>query len=204
MELAKTYNIETERLIIRCYQPTDAIMFKLAIDASIEHLLPWMPWAKNEPEDLEIKVALLRKYRGEFDLGTDYTFGIFDKFEKELIGSTCLHTRLVPDAREIGYWITAKYINHGFATESTLALTKVGFEIEQLERIEIHCSVDNFRSQNIPKKIGYKNVPIVKNDTSPNMNDAKMIWTMSKEDYLQSEIKNFSIKAFDLCGKRLM
>lgn len=121
-----------------------------------------------------------------------------------MIGSTGLHTRLGPNAREIGYWIASKYINHGFATESTWALTKVGFEIEQLEKIEIHCSVDNFRSQNIPKKIGYKDVPIVKNDTSPNLNDAKMIWTMSKEDYLQTEIKHFSIKAYDSLGKRLM
>lgn len=58
MELAKTYKIETDRLIIRCYQPSDAIMFKQAIDSCIDHLLPWMPWAKDEPENIESKVAL--------------------------------------------------------------------------------------------------------------------------------------------------
>ncbi len=50
------YKIETERLIIRCYEPKDAQKLKLAIDESIEHLSPWMPWAKNEPETIEQKV----------------------------------------------------------------------------------------------------------------------------------------------------
>jgi len=33
-------------------------------------------------------------------------------------------------------------------------LTKAGFEIEHLERIEIHCAPNNIRSQRKPKKIG--------------------------------------------------
>ena len=86
--LAKTYKIETERLIIRCYEPKDAKLLKQSIDESLEHLIPWMPWAKNEPESLANKMGRLRKCRGQFDLGLDYTFGIFSKDEKKLIGST--------------------------------------------------------------------------------------------------------------------
>ncbi|HNF49765.1 MAG TPA: GNAT family protein [Chitinophagales bacterium] len=206
MELSKTYKIVTERLIIRCYEPCDASKFKQAIDSSIAHLLPWMPWAKDEPEDISVKVKRLRLYRGQFDLGIDYTFGIFDKNEKVLIGSTGLHTRLGINAREIGYWIAYDYINKGFATESTMALTKVGFELEYLEKIEIHCSVDNLKSQNIPRKIGYKLEKKLKMDILV-QDDAvvsKMIWTMHKEDYENSELKNFELKAFDNCGNRLI
>jgi RimJ/RimL family protein N-acetyltransferase len=47
------YKIITERLIIRCYEPSDAESLKSAIDESLEHLLPWMPWTKNEPETID-------------------------------------------------------------------------------------------------------------------------------------------------------
>ncbi len=32
--LAKTYKIETERLVIRCYKPKDAELLKISIDES--------------------------------------------------------------------------------------------------------------------------------------------------------------------------
>jgi len=44
------YRIETERLVIRCYEPRDAPLLKEAIDSSLEHLQPWMPWALDEPQ----------------------------------------------------------------------------------------------------------------------------------------------------------
>ena len=47
------YRIETERLVIRCYEPRDAAMAKEAIDSSLDHLRPWMPWTENEPQTLE-------------------------------------------------------------------------------------------------------------------------------------------------------
>jgi len=68
------YEIHTDRLIIRCYKPSDALSLKTAIDQSLDHLLPWMPWAKNEPEELSQKVERLRKYRGQFDLDLSYTY----------------------------------------------------------------------------------------------------------------------------------
>jgi hypothetical protein len=33
-----TYRIVTERLLLRCYDPTDAPILKAAIDGSLEHL----------------------------------------------------------------------------------------------------------------------------------------------------------------------
>src|SRR5262249_24384090 len=41
------YRIVTERLVLRCWEPSDAAALKEAVDASIDHLLPWMPWAVN-------------------------------------------------------------------------------------------------------------------------------------------------------------
>ncbi|MEO8416883.1 MAG: GNAT family protein, partial [Ginsengibacter sp.] len=203
MELTRTYRIETERLVIRCYEPPDASKLKDAITESLDHLLPWMPWAKNEPEDLEAKINRLRLFRGQFDLGQDYVFGIFDKTENELIGSTGLHTRAGEDAREIGYWIHVKYINKGFAKEAVSALTRVGFEVEQLSRIEIRCDPQNIRSKNIPEKLGYQLQASLKNDTSlPTAHDTDvMVWTMFKSGYEKSAIRTINFKAYDIIGR---
>ncbi len=203
--LAKTYKIETKRLIIRCYEPKDADRLKFSIDESLEHLIPWMPWAKSEPESIETKMERLRKYRGQFDLGLDYTFGIFSKDEKKLIGSTGLHTSLDNSSREIGYWINAKHIKKGYATETVKALIKVGFEIEQLERIEIRCAPNNIASQGVPKKLGFLHEGTLKNrttDTEGKLRDV-MIWTMFKEDYLKKDYSNFVFKAFNVINEQI-
>ena len=47
------YRIETERLVLRCWDPRDAPLLKDAIDSSLDHLRPWMPWAREEPKPLE-------------------------------------------------------------------------------------------------------------------------------------------------------
>ena len=202
---AKVYKIETERLIIRCYKPQDAIWLKKSIDESIEHLRPWMSWAKKEPGDIQAKLDRIRKCRGEFDLDIDYVFGIFNKNENMLIGSTGLHKRLDNNAREIGYWINVNHVKMGYATETVKALIKIGFQIEDLKRIQIKCAPNNHASQAIPKKLGFLHEATLKNrklDPSGNFRDF-IIWTMLKEDYLKSDLTEFGLTAFDIADHEI-
>lgn len=203
--LAKAYRVETERLVIRCYQPLDAALLKAAIDESLDHLRPWMPWAVHEPEPLEAKQGRMRKYRGQFDLGQDYVFGVFSKNEEIQIGSTGLHNRLEDEAREIGYWIRASYAGQGYATESTRALIKVGFEIEQLERIEIRCASNNLASQQVPRKLGFIHEATLRDRTVDPEGQPRdvMIWTLFKEDYLNSSLPETRIKAYGFSGDEI-
>lgn len=204
--MARIYKIETDRLVIRCYTPNDAAMLKAAVDSSIEHLLPWMHWAKNEPETIEKKIERLRTYRGNFDLDIDYTFGIFNKNETVLLGSTGLHTRIGNNAREIGYWISASQIQQGYATECCKALIKTGFEIEMLERIEIHCDTKNTRSSAIPQKLGFVHEATLHKRTCGTDNKLRdvMIWTLFKEDYPNTPASQIQINAFDVCANKIM
>jgi RimJ/RimL family protein N-acetyltransferase len=202
MDLAKTYRIETERLVLRCYEPGDASKLHAAITRSLEHLRPWLPWVQHEPKELEARVDLIRMFRGQFDLGMDYAFGIFDKMESEIIGSTGLHTRIGKNAREIGYWIGVDHIGKGYATEAVSALVRTGFAIEGLARIEIRCAPDNMRSQHVPEKLGFQMEGIIKRTLSENIVDT-MIWTMTKKDYESNPIRHLRIKTFDLAGRPL-
>ena len=72
-----------------------------------------------------------------------------------MLGGSGLHPRIGPGALEIGYWMRADAVGQGYATESTAALTRVAFEVADVERVEIHCSTENHASAAIPRKLGY-------------------------------------------------
>jgi RimJ/RimL family protein N-acetyltransferase len=141
--------------VIRCWEPRDASLLKAAIDSSLDHLRPWMPWAYDEPQTLAEKVELLRGFRGRFDLGQDYVYGIFSPRETEVLGGSGLHTRVGPEAFEIGYWVSASAAGRGIATETAAVLTRAGIELAGAERIEIKVDPSNEASLNVPRKLGY-------------------------------------------------
>src|SRR5213593_3183614 len=85
------YRIASDRLLVRCWDPADAPLLKEAVDASLDHLRPWMPWAYEEPQPVYEKVRLLRRFRGQFDLAKDFVYGIFAPDESEVFGGAGLH-----------------------------------------------------------------------------------------------------------------
>ena len=205
MELARTYKIETERLLIRCYEPSDALKMHSAITGSLEHLRPWVPWARQEPRELEWMEGFVRRFRGQFDLGQDAVFGIFDKTGAEQIGGTGLHNRIGKDAREIGYWINVLHINRGFATEAVMALIRVAFDIERLSRLEIRCAPDNLPSRRIPQRLGFRHELTLKDhftDLHGQPMDT-MVWALSRQEYEQSPLRDTPLKAYDFVGREI-
>jgi hypothetical protein len=75
---APAYRIETPRLVIRCGNPADAPLLTAAIHASLEHLHPAVPWARQEPESVEAKAQRLRRFGAGLDLDRDFAYGIFN------------------------------------------------------------------------------------------------------------------------------
>lgn len=192
------YRIVTPRLVIRCWAPADAPAMKAAIDVSIEHLRPWMPWAHHEPTDLDTKVNLLRRFRGQFDLGQDFIYGIFSQDESRVLGGTGLHPRVGLEAREIGYWIRADAINQGFATEAAGALTRVGFEFFGLTRMEIHCDVANARSAAVPRKLGYTHEATLRRRLPGGSHPHDvMVWTLFADEYADAPSARIGLEAYD-------
>ena len=200
------YRIETERTLIRCFNPDDASMLGEAIGASLDHLRPWMPWAKYEPTDLEAKLALLRRFRGQFDLDQDYTYGIFAPDESAVIGGAGLHTRVGAGAFEIGYWVHAQVGGQGYATEISAALIRVAFEVSAIRRIEIHCDPANIRSARIPQKLGFAHEATLRSRTITPDGEPRdtMIWTLLAEEYAASPAAVARIQAFDALGRRIL
>lgn len=199
------YRVETERAVLRCWHPADAEILLNAVTQSLDHLREWMPWARNEPTSLEEKVTLLRKWRAEFDLDSDYTYGIFSPDEREAWGGSGLHKRLAGSALEIGYWIRADLINRGLATEITAALTKVAFAVNNVDRVEIHCDPENVRSAAIPRKLGFTQEALLRRRTTrPDGSPRDMaIWTLFLDRLGKSPVADAPVRAYDVLGTEI-
>jgi RimJ/RimL family protein N-acetyltransferase len=200
------YRVETTRLVVRCWQPADAPLLQAALEASWAHLTPWMPWARGEPIDLEGAIGLTRHWRGAFDLGQDFVYGVFSADETEVWGGSGLHTRVGEGAREIGYWIHVDQINRGLATELAGALTWVGFEVDGLRRVEIHCVPQNVRSAAVARKLGYVHEGTLRARVPDGEGEYRdsMIWTLLEDEYPSSLAARTEMTAFDVVGRRLL
>ena len=207
MNAIPPYRIETARLVIRCYDPTDAPLLKEAIDASVAHLRPWMPWIQAEPQTLEEKVQLLRGFRGEFDLGTNFAYGIFDREETRQLGGSGFHQRGGDGSLEIGYWVAADAIGQGIATEVTAVQTRAGFELCGLERIDIQVEPHNVRSLAVPRKLGYTEEARLRRRLEPGEGGGprrdSVLFTMVREELEGSPCVEYGYVAYDVVGNRL-
>ena len=148
--------VRTPRLLLRPWRPGDGRAAKQAIDASLEHLRPWMPWARREPSPVEVVEARLAAFRLSFMNGLDWVCGIFPHDQSRVLGGAGLHTRQGPGILEVGYWVRADAVRQGFATEAAAALLRCAVERHGIAKIEIRCDPGNTTSARIPRRLGFR------------------------------------------------
>jgi RimJ/RimL family protein N-acetyltransferase len=194
-------------MVVRCYDPRDAPLLKEAVDSSLDHLRPWLPWALDDPQTIEEKVELLRRFRGQFDLGQNFVYGLFSADESQLVGGSGFHLRVGDDAFEIGYWIRASEDGKGLATEATAALTRVGFEVCGVDRIEVHVEPENERSMRIPQKLAYTEEARLRRRLYPAPGGEPrdtLVFSMFRSDYPGTPSASAQLEAYDASGERVI
>ena len=198
------YRIVTDRLVLRCWQPADAPLLKEAVDASLDHLRPWMPWAHEHPQPVEATIELLRTFRARFDLRDDFVYGIFDPEERRALGGGGLHTRLGAGALEIGYWIRADAVGRGLATETAAALTRAAFELAGVDRVEIHVDPANERSLRIPRRLGFVEEATLRRRLPPQPGGEPrdvVVFALFADGWRGSPVGGVPLSAFDALGR---
>jgi RimJ/RimL family protein N-acetyltransferase len=201
------YRIETARLSLRCLNPADTPSLSRAIEESLEHLAPWLTWTAHEPLSLEERLLNVRTNRGHFDLGSDYTYGAFDKTSGALWGMGLL--RMSPasvDERELGYWIHAAQVRRGLCTELASALVRVGFEIESLDALEIRAFPHNVASARVAERLGFSG-PVLDPLSQPMPDGDKHdmhVYTLSRVEYAQSAARALALEAYDALERRIL
>lgn len=154
----------TPRLHLRAWDPADAPAFKAAVDASLGHLRPWLPWAAHEPSPLEAIAERLAAFAQACVDGHWWGYGVFardgaDAGAGALIGSVSLHPPRrpgqPPSVREISYWLRAGATGRGYMTEAAGALTDAALAEPGVLAVQILVDPDNRASVRVPERLGF-------------------------------------------------
>ena len=163
-----------------------------------------MPWVHDEPRSLEERIELLRGFRGRFDLGEDFVYGIFGRDERDAIGGSGLHTRAGDGALEIGYWIRASSVGRGYARETTAALTRVAFGVCGVDRVEIRVDPANEASLRIPRALGFTEEGTLRRRLPAGEGEAPrdaVVFALFADQLERSQVARAALEAFDALGR---
>lgn len=142
----------SERLILREFDIADeAAVHGYASDPVVTRFMVWGPNSAEETRRF-IAEAIANSQspdRRAFDLA------IVASRTQTLIGGAALRV-LAPEQGhgEIGYVLHRDYWSQGYATESTQALLRFGFDELGLRRISATCDPDNHASARVLQKAG--------------------------------------------------
>ena len=149
----------TERLLLRRIRRVDARdLMAVFCDEDVARFLDG-PTLQSEDEVLDI-VA----WAGEiFAAGSGLRWGIALQGEKRLIGTCGFHAWSKPNARaEMGYDLAHAYWRRGIMSEALWAITRYGFNVMGLNRIEAHVLPANAASLGILGKLGFRSEGILR------------------------------------------
>lgn len=144
-----------EKVVVRPWRAGDGAALFEAVQESLDHVRPWLPWGPlhQTPESSEVFV---RRWRSRWDLREDLPAGIWDRHTERLAGGCGLH-RIDWTAKtfEIGYWLRVSSTGGGRATEAARLLTQLAFENLSANRVMIRVVVENVKSAAIPLRLGF-------------------------------------------------
>jgi ribosomal-protein-serine acetyltransferase len=157
-----------ERVLVRPYRESDAPSLQEAVAESREHLRPWMPFA-NAHQTVEESRDWIIHEMASWLTRQSLTVGMWDVVTGRYLGGSGFHVRDWDIGYfEIGYWIRVSAEGRGYVTEAVQLLTDYAFEHLKANRVEIRCDERNVRSAAIPRRLGYVQEGLLRNEmTAP-------------------------------------
>ncbi len=149
-----TVKLETERLILRHFELTDAeVMFKnWASDAEVTKYLTWPPHS-----DISVSKAVIYNWMKLYENLNHYSWAIVLKEIGEPIGSiAAVKQRDDIKMVNIGYCIGQKWWRRGYTSEALAELVRFFFEDVGVNRIESRHDSRNPNSGKVMLKCGLK------------------------------------------------
>lgn len=149
-----TQVVQTERLILRRYQLSDAqgLFLNWVTDGEASRFWGWSPH-----KDIEETKTLLKEWIKQYDRLSVYHWAVLYKENNQAIGYIYLNT--LDEEKKcaaINYLIGRKYWNKGFATEACKAIIGHVFSQIGLQTIHAHHHADNPASGRVMQKAGMR------------------------------------------------
>ena len=156
--------IKTKRLILRDVRKEDAKDFvKAANSKEINYFTAYIP----HPLTLEKAEKMIKRMieQGKSKRRRHCELAITLKEEKKVIGMVNLYDIDYNSWKcKLGYWIGEDYRRCGYTEEACRAIIRFAFKKLKMHKIAATTLIDNYSSNKLLKKLGFKKLAISKHD----------------------------------------
>ena len=112
--------------------------------------MPWLDLTKSIKDTENFIKSTIEQYES----GCGPQYALF--YKNDICGVNGFHkSDKLNKIGEIGYWIAESYTGNGIITITTSKLITIGFTEYNLNKIEICCATNNYKSSAIPEKLGF-------------------------------------------------
>ena len=130
------------------------------VDQNRIHLRQWLPFV-DRMQTVEFAENFVKGTMQRNKDGNEFAFVIIEN--DKVIGRIGVYK--IDDQNkigEIGYWLAENLQGKGIITKSCKALIDFCFSDLQLNRIEIKCGTENFKSKTIPEKLNFTKEGVIR------------------------------------------
>ena len=164
--------------IVRRWTLDDSATAAALLARNLDHLAPWMPWARPEVADATFQRERLTRVRTQYDDDrADWDFAV--ETGGAVIGAVGLLVR--DGCPRVWYWIDRDRVGEGHAARAAQLATDTWRECRPEPRLEIRCDEGNPASAAIPRRLGYRleRVATVEPETTSETG-RMMIWVVDR------------------------
>jgi RimJ/RimL family protein N-acetyltransferase len=148
--------LDSTRLVLRGYRPTDAEAVSEAIHESRTSLARWVPDIGRPRSLAEVEHALAGLAHDQ-DQRPRLVFGVWERSSGRFLGEVGLYDFDPGEGRaEVGYWIRCTARQQGYATEALRVLVEYAKGGLGLQRFEAHIASENAASRRVAERLGLR------------------------------------------------
>lgn len=157
---------------------------------NLKQFLNWLDFIKNINDEENFIKSQNKEFINNFVIKyKNKIIGVIDLHDKEVFTGSKNNKNVedklnkIKDELDIGYWIDPEFEGKGIVTKSCKNVIKYAFDELNLNKIFLHCDVENIKSENIAKRLNFSFVKEIKNhyERYGNYFDAKE-FVLTKKD----------------------
>lgn len=139
---------------LQLFQRHHTLQLYQLVEENRDHLRRWLPWVDSMTSPYQFE-SVIPVWLNQFAEGNACNLGIV--YKGTLVGSIGLHQiDWYNKIASIGYYLAKNAEGHGIITRTVKGVLNYAFYDLGLNRIEIRCGVENYKSQAIPERLGFK------------------------------------------------
>lgn len=144
------------QLTIRTWSEADLGAMQALMEVSLDHLRPWMAWARREPLTIAQRTRLFRHWDRYRKSGRGAIYAVLEG--DELLGGCALHRRVGLGGLDIGYWLGIRALGKGHATAVARRLVDTAIDLDDVDFVQISHESSNSASAAVAKRLGFEAV----------------------------------------------